>query len=72
MTVKELMNVIDKRTMVEVRREHDCELIFCTDENGVCCTKNDFEKIKENTVTQVTALEENLIVIYINSEIWRK
>jgi hypothetical protein len=70
MTVKQLLDVIDKKTMVEVRGEHDCELIFSTNRNCGYYTKDTFEKIKENTVTQITALEEDLIVIYIDSEIW--
>lgn len=69
MTVKQLLDVIDKKTMVEVRGEHDCELIFSTNRNCGYYTKDTFEKIKENTVTQITALEEDLIVIYIDSEI---
>lgn len=72
MTVKQLLDVIDKRTMVEIRGEYDLELIFSTNRNCVYCEKSIFEKIKGNTVTQVTALEEDLIVIYIDSEIWRE
>lgn len=34
--------------------------------------KTFFEEIKENTVTQITTFEEDLIVIYIDSEIWRE
>lgn len=71
MTVKQLLDVIDKKTMVEVRGEHDCELIFSTNRNCGYYTKT-FEEIKENTVTQITAFEEDLIVIYIDSEIWRE
>lgn len=71
MTVQQLLDVIDKKTMVEVRIEHDHELVFSTDENCGCCSKVAFTGVKENTVTQVTALEEDLIVIYIDSEIWR-
>lgn len=72
MTVKQLLDVIDKRAMVEVRGEHDCELIFSTNRNCGYYTKGTFEEIKENTVTQITVLEENLIVIYIGSEIWKE
>lgn len=72
MTVKQLLGVIDKKTMVEVRGEYDCELIFSTNRNCGYYTKDTFEEIKENTVTQITALEEDLIVIYIDSEIWRE
>lgn len=72
MTVKQLLDVIDKKTMVEVRDEHDCELIFSTNRYYGHYTKDIFEKIKENTVTQITAFEEDLIVIYIDSEIWRE
>lgn len=50
--------------------EHDCELIFSTNRNCGYYTKDAFEEIKENTVTQITALEEELIVIYIDSKIW--
>lgn len=70
MTVKQLLDIIDKKTMVEVRAEHDCELIFSTNRNCGYYTKDAFEEIKENTVTQITALEEDLIVIYIDSKIW--
>ena len=70
MTVKQLLGVIDKKTMVEVRGAHDCELIFSTNRNCGYYTKDAFEEIKENTVTQITALEEDLIVIYIDSKIW--
>lgn len=47
MTVKQLLDVIDKKTMVEVRGEHDCELIFSTNRNCGYYTKDTFEKIKE-------------------------
>ncbi len=70
MTVKQLLDVIDKKTMVEVRGEHDCELIFSTNRNCGYYTKGTFEEIKENTVTQITALEEDLIVIYIDFGIY--
>lgn len=70
MTVKQLLDIIDKKTMVEVRGAHDCELIFSTNRNCGYYTKDAFEEIKENTVTQITALEEDLIVIYIDSKIW--
>ena len=70
MTVKQLLDIIDKKTMVEVRGAHDCELIFSTNRNCGYYTKDAFEEIKENTVTQITALEEELIVIYIDSKIW--
>lgn len=70
MTVKQLLDIIDKKTMVEVRGTHDCELIFSTNRNCGYYTKDAFEEIKENTVTQITALEEDLIVIYIDSKIW--
>lgn len=70
MTVKQLLDVIDKKTMVEARGEHDCELIFSTNRNCGYYTKDAFEEIKENTATQITALEEDLIVIYIDSKIW--
>lgn len=72
MTVKQLLDIIDKKTMVEVRGAHDCELIFSTNRNCGYYTKDAFEEIKENTVTQITALEEDLIVIYIDSKIWMK
>ena len=72
MTVKQLLGAIDKKTMVEVRGEHDCELIFSTNRYYGRYTKDIFEEIKENTVTQITAFEEDLIVIYIDSEIWRE
>ena len=70
MTVKQLLDIIDKKTMVEVRGEHDCELIFSTNRNCGYYTKDAFEEIKENTVTQITALEEFLFVFYIYSKIW--
>ena len=70
MTVKQLLDIIDKKTMVEVRGAHDCELIFSTNRNCGYYTKDAFEEIKENTATQITALEEDLIVIYIDSKIW--
>ena len=70
MKVRQLLDVIDKKTMVEVRGAHDCELIFSTNRNCGYYTKDAFEEIKENTVTQITALEEDLIVIYIDSKIW--
>ena len=70
MTVKQLLDIIDKKTMVEVRGAHDCELIFSTNRNCGYYTKDAFEEIKENTVTQITALEKDLIVIYIDSKIW--
>ena len=70
MTVKQLLDIIDKKTMVEVRGAHDCELIFSTNRNCGYYTKDAFEEIKENTVTQITALEEDLIVIYIDYKIW--
>lgn len=70
MTVKQLLDIIDKKTMVEVRGAHDCELIFSTNRNCGYYTKDAFEEIKENTVTQITSLEEDLIVIYIDSKIW--
>ena len=72
MTVKQLLDVIDKKAMVEVRGEHDGELIFSTNRNCGYYTKDTFEEIKENTATQITAFEEDLIVIYIDSEIWRE
>ena len=34
MTVKQLLDVIDKKTMVEVRGEHDFELIYSTNRNS--------------------------------------
>lgn len=42
MTVKQLLDVIDKKTMVEVRGEHDCELIFSTNRNCGYYTKDTF------------------------------
>ena len=45
-------------------------LYFLQTEIADTIQKTLFEKIKENTATQITALEEDLIVIYIDSEIW--
>ena len=39
MTVKQLLDVIDKRTMVEIRGEYDLELIFSANGNCVYCEK---------------------------------
>ena len=47
MKVRQLLDVIDKKTMVEVRGEHDCELIFSTNRNCGYYTKDAFEEIKK-------------------------
>ena len=46
MTVKQLLDIIDKKTMVEVRGAHDCELIFSTNRNCGNYTKYAYEEIK--------------------------
>lgn len=65
MTVKELMNVTDKKTMIEVRREHDDRMVFATGKTTYC-TSDLYEKVKDKTVMQITALEENLLFVYID------
>lgn len=70
MTVKQLMDVIDKNTLVEIYAENDHDPLFLSKRNCSYCTKHNFEKIKDKVVVQITAPEEDLVYVYIATEIY--
>ena len=43
MTVKELMDIMDKNTLVEIYAENDHDPLFLSKRNCSYCTKHNFE-----------------------------
>lgn len=70
MTVKDLMNILDKNTSVEIYEEFDADPVFFSKKNNAHCARGVFEKIKDRKIAQITASEEDLIFVYIDSGIY--
>ena len=68
MTVKDLMNILDKNTSVEIYEEFDTDPVFFSKKNNTHCVKGVFERIQGRKIVQITASDS--IFIYIDSGVY--